>query len=128
MSRDERRYPISEEQFNKEVLPIIQASKRGAGRPPKVSHYTVFCGILYIMRTGNPWRDLPKEYGYWHVVYDRFNRGSERGLWEKILFELQKKKEIPCKEVIIDSTTMKIHRQGGGVKGGSRRKGYHEQG
>ena len=128
MNRDERRYPISEEEFNQEVLPIIEASYRGKGRPPKVSHYKVFCGIEYILRTGCPWRDLPEEYGYWHVIYDRFNRGSERGLWAKILLVLQKKKEIGFNEVIIDSTTMKVHRQGGGIKGGSRPRGYHEQG
>ena len=124
MSRDKRRYPLSEEQFNQEVLPIILASHRGKGRPPQVSHYQAFCGILYILRTGCPWRDLPEEYGYWHVVYDRFNRGSERGLWAKILLELQKKNGIRFNEVIIDSTTMKVHRQGGGIKGGSRPKGY----
>jgi transposase len=123
MERDKRLYPISEENFMELVLPIIQASYRGKGRPPKVSHYKAFCGILYILRTGCPWRDLPGEYGYWHVVYDRFNRGSERGLWAKILLELQKGAGIRFKEVIIDSTTMKVHRHGGGQKGGSRRKG-----
>jgi transposase len=88
----------------------------------------VFCGILYILRTGCPWRDLPAEYGYWHVVYDRFNRGSERGLGANILLELQKEREIRFKEVIIDSTTMKVHRHGGGQKGGSRRTGYRGRG
>ena len=128
MSGDKRRYPLSEEQFNQEVLPIILNSYRGKGRPPKISHYQVFCGILYILRTGCPWRDLPEEYGYWHVVYDRFNRGGERGLWAKILLELQKKKGIRFNEVLIDSTTMKVHRQGGGIKGGGKPKGYHGRG
>jgi transposase len=118
-------YPISEEVFNKEILPVIEQSYIGKGRPPKVSHYKVFCGILYILRTGCPWRDLPKEYGYWHVVYDRFNRGSERGLWAKALLALQEKTDVAINEVIIDSTTMKVHRHGGGEKGGSKPKGYH---
>ena len=87
-SRDKRRYPISEEQFNQEVLPIILDSYRGKGRPQKVSHYQAFCGIVYILRTGCPLRGVPAEYGYWHVVYGRFNRGSERELWAKILLEL----------------------------------------
>ena len=113
MSGDKRRYPLSEEQFNQEVLPIIQDSYRGKGRPPKVSHYQAFCGILYILRTGCPLRDVPEEYGYWHGVYDRFNRGRERGLWAKILLELHKKNGIRFKEVIIDRMMMKVHRQGG---------------
>jgi transposase len=78
---------------------------------------------VYILRTGCPWRDLPEEYGYWQVVYDRFNRGRERGLWAKILLKLQKRSGIGCNEVIIDSTKMKVHRQGGGIQGGSRQKG-----
>jgi transposase len=128
MERDERLYPISEELFNEAVLPIILANRRGKGRPPKVSHYLVFCAILYVLRTGCPWRDLPAVYGYWHVIYDRFNRGSGRELWAKILLELQKRMAIVTNEVIIDSTTMKVHRQGGGQKGGSRQKGYPGRG
>jgi transposase len=80
MKENERLYPISEELFNEKVLPIIEANYIWKRRPPKVSHYTVFCAILYILRIGCPWRDLPEEYGYWHVIYDRFSRGSEGGL------------------------------------------------
>jgi transposase len=109
--------------FNQKILPIIEGNYIWKGRPPKVSHYKAFCGILYILRTGCPWRDLPPEYGYWHVIYDRFSRGSERGLWAKILLSLQAEEGIVYNEVIIDSTTMKVHRHGGGQKGGSRRKG-----
>jgi transposase len=110
--------------FNATVLPVIEASYIGKGRPPKVSHYKAFSGILYILRTGCPWRDLPEEYGFWHVVYDRFNRGSERGLWARILLALQQKAGIRFNEVLIDSTTMQVHRHGGGQKGGSKPKGY----
>jgi transposase len=99
MKENERLYPISEGLFNEKVLPIIEANYIWKGRPPKVSHYMVFCAILYILRTGCPWRDLPEEYGYWHVIYDRFSRGSEGGLWGKILFNLQKE-GIVINEVI----------------------------
>jgi hypothetical protein len=56
-------------------------------------------------------------------MYDRFSRGSGRGLWAKILIKLQGEEGIIFNEVIIDSTTMKVHRQGGGQKGGCRQKG-----
>ncbi|MDR1318915.1 MAG: transposase, partial [Treponema sp.] len=79
MERNKRLYPISEELFNQKVLPIIEGDYIRKGRPPKISHYQVFCGILYILRPGCPWRDLPEAYGYWHVIYDRFSRGSGRG-------------------------------------------------
>jgi len=123
MERNKRLYPIDEEQFNRLVEPIIEASYIGKGRPPKVSHYRAFCGILYILRTGVPWRDLPCEYGEWHTIYDRFSRGNARGLWNKVLVRLQGEAGLLPEEVIIDSTTMKVHRLGGGPKGGSRAKG-----
>jgi transposase len=123
MEGNKRLYPISEEVFNQKVLPIIEGDCIWKGRPPKVSHYQVFCGILYILRTGCPWRDLAEAYGYWQVIYDRFSRGSGRGLWAKVLPRLRKEGGIVFNEAIIDSTTMKVCRHGGGQKGGSGPKG-----
>ena len=42
-------------------------------------------GVLWIIRTGAPWRDLPSEYGKWGTVHQRFIRWRRNGLWEKIL-------------------------------------------
>ena len=46
MERDKKFYPIDEELYNRPVLPVIESSYIGKGRPPKVSHYKAFCGIL----------------------------------------------------------------------------------
>ena len=81
-----------------------------------------FCGILYVLRTGVPWRDLPKCYGNWHSVFMRFQRGNERALWWKILYHLQKKKKATMNVVICDSNTFKYHSHGGGQKGGDNLK------
>jgi len=132
--RDKRLYPIDEELFNRLVLPIIESNYRGKGRPPKVSHYKAFCGILYIRRTGIPWRDVPLEYGQWHTVYDRFNCGNARGLWERVLMTLHQEDGPVVNEVIIDSTTMQVHGHGEdkkgaadqrGVQGGDKHQGTH---
>jgi len=40
--------------------------------------------VLWIARTGAPWRDLPPRYGHWHRVYVRYNRWSHKGVWERI--------------------------------------------
>jgi transposase len=128
MEENKRLYPISEELFNQKILPIIEGDYIGKGRPPKVSYYQAFCGILYILRTSCPWRDLPPEYGYWHTIYDRFSRGNKRELWAKMLLSLQKEKGITFNEVIIDSTIMKVHRHGGGQKGGQQTKGKSRAG
>jgi hypothetical protein len=47
-----RLYPISEEVFNRKVLPVIEGIYIGKGRPPKVSPYQVFCAIRYIAVLG----------------------------------------------------------------------------
>lgn len=119
---DTRMYPVTEQFFKQEIEPIIEKNYIWKGRPTEISHYRVFCAILYVLRTGVPWRDLPKAYGSWHTVYQRFKRGSERGIWWKILMILQQGKKITMNIVISDSTTFKMHRHGGGLKGGSKPK------
>ena len=119
---DKRLYPISHFFFKEHILPIIEQNYIWKGRPPKVSHYSVFCAILYVLRTGVAWRDLPKCFGDWHVVYDRYNRGSEKGIWWRIFMSLHAKKAVNTHIAIIDSTTVKVHRHGGGLKGGNKPK------
>jgi transposase len=52
-------------------------------------HRLTFDGILWILRTGAPWRDLPERYGKWQSVYDRFNRYRKSGVFDKILKALR---------------------------------------
>jgi len=54
------------------------------GRPAKCDRLMVN-GILWILRTGAPWRDPPDSYGPWNTVYTRFSRWSEQGIWRDIL-------------------------------------------
>jgi transposase len=90
---DKRLYPIDRKTFDSWILPVIEKGYIWKGRPPIISHYKVFCAILYVLRTGVPWRDLPKIYGNWHNIYMRFQRGNERELWWKILFFTPKPKK-----------------------------------
>jgi transposase len=83
------------------MLPLIEGRYIWKGRPPRLNHYQVFCAILYVLRTGVPWRDLPVSYGKWHPLYLRFKRDSERGLWWHLLITLQQRKQLkrgknPC--------------------------------
>lgn len=119
---DKRLYPMSPEFFSTYILPIIEGNYIWKGRPPLISHYQVFCAILYILRTGISWRDLPGCYGNWHNIYTRFARGNEKGLWWKILVSLQADKQIRVNIVLCDSSSFKIHRHGSGLKGGSKVK------
>lgn len=116
---DKRLYPVTPAFFRSEIKPLIDGCYSRAGRPKKISDYQVFCAVLYVLRTGIPWRDLPRCYGYWHSVYLRFSKGSKRGVWWKILITLQQHKKLTMHVVLADSTTFKVHRHGGGPKGGS---------
>jgi transposase len=117
---NKRLYPIDELWFNFHVNPLIMNCYSKAGRPKTISNYQVFCALLYVLRTGIAWRDLPPCYGSWHSIYLRFKKGSDRGIWWHIIITLQKLKKIKMAIVLADSTTFKVHRHGGGLKGGSK--------
>lgn len=53
------------------------------GRPPENERRNIN-GILWILKTGAPWRDLPKEFGYWNTVYQRFNTFTFNGTIARI--------------------------------------------
>jgi hypothetical protein len=55
-----RRYPISKSKFEELIEPIINEELKKPGSPRKISLYNFFCDVLYALRTGIPWRDLPK--------------------------------------------------------------------
>jgi transposase len=119
---DTRLFPVKLEFFNKRIKPLINKGYSPAGRPPNISDYHVFCAMLYVLRTGIPWRDLPTCYGDWNNVYQRFKRSSDRGVWWRVLHKLQQDKRITMNIILADSTTFKVHRHGGGLKGGCKAK------
>ena len=67
----------------KKIEPLLPAQKPRTGRPGK-DHRTIINGILWILRTGAPWRDLPERYGPWPTVASRYYRWRERGLWQRL--------------------------------------------
>ena len=64
-------------------------------------------GIYFILRTGQPWRDLPKEFGPWSSVYTRFPRWSRSVLWSQMLALLT---ADSCGAILsVDCTHIKVH-------------------
>ena len=93
------------------------------GRPP-ADRRMVVDGILWIQRTGAPWRDLPEdEYGPWETIYGIFNAWNADGTLDAILHRLQAEvidagaidNQLWC----VDGTMVRAHRcaAGGGKKG-----------
>ena len=69
--------------------------------------------VLWIARTGSPWRDLPRTLGAWNNVYKRFSRWSNDGVWHRVFGELCK--EADFEEVFMDSTIVRAHQHAAGA-------------
>ena len=70
--------------------------------------------VLWVARTGSPWRDLPETFGVWNSVYQRFARWSRSGVWERVFAELAK--DADFEEVFLDSTIVRAHQHAAGAQ------------
>ena len=69
--------------------------------------------VMYVAKTGIPWRDLPKSYGNWNSIFARFNRWSRKGLWQRI-FDITADQDPLA--IAIDSTTVRANQVAAGLK------------
>jgi transposase len=87
--------------------------------PERKDDRRVISGIIHRLREGCRWRALPNEYGPYTTVFNRHNRWSKRGLWQKIFAALVEAGEPPAL-MMIDSSAVRAHRSAAGAKGGRR--------
>ena len=106
---------FSDEQWAK-IEPLIPMNRPGS-KPQ--NNRTIVSGIMHVLKVGCRWQDCPPEYGPYTTVYNRFNRWSARGIWQRI-FETVADPTEPPEEAALDSTHVKAHRCAGGGKGGLR--------
>jgi transposase len=69
--------------------------------------------VLYVARTGCPWRDLPEAFGHWHSVYVRFARWERSGVWHRVAAALQRDADL--EELFIDATIVRAHQHAAGA-------------
>ena len=73
-------------------------------------------GVLWIVRTGSPWRDLPEAFGEWNSVFRRFSRWSQKGVWQRIFATMSDDPDFEY--LIVDSTIVRAHQHASGAKRG----------
>ena len=72
--------------------------------------------VLWIARTGSPWRDLHPEFGLWDSIFRRFRRWATKGVFESLFKALSGDPDFEY--AMIDGTIVRLHPQGAGAKGG----------
>jgi transposase len=106
------------------LQPLLPPQKPKIGRPSH-DHRTILNGILWILRTGAPWRDLPARYGPWRTVASRFYRWQRAGVFPRLLATLQQQAEaagqLDWTMHFVDSTIIRAHQHAAGAKKGTQR-------
>ena len=110
---------LSEQEWH--LLKVLLPPKRGRrGRPPLDRRATIN-GVLWRLRTGAPWRDVPERYGKWNSIARWFRRWSAAGIWEAVATSLAEAM-ADNRSHSIDSTTVRGHVSAAGGKGGPANK------
>src|SRR5215218_11317810 len=111
-----RRHELSDEEWG--LLAPLLPPRRTAGCTYR-DHRTVLNGMLWVLHTGAPWRDLPERYGPWRTVYDRFVRWRRDGTWDRLLAAAQTRSDAVGEvvwEVSLDSTSVRAHQHATGAR------------
>ncbi len=109
------RYELSEAQWDRirELLP----GKAGDRGRTAADNRNFVNGVLWILRSGARWSDLPERYGKWKTVHKRFTRWAKSGVWERVFESLLKDRDNLY--LMLDSSLVKAHQQAASGKGGA---------
>jgi len=75
----------------------------------KINNRDILNALIYRCKNGCSWRDLPKEFGHWHVIYMRFSRWAKNGVLERVYAALCEEGLLYASVYALDSTSVKVH-------------------
>jgi len=105
---------LSDAQWDR-IAPLLPGKQGDPGRSAADNRLFVEA-VLWIVRAGAPWRDLPEAFGKWGSVWKRYRRWALKGVFERIFAALSGDPDFEY--ALIDGTIVKVHRHGVGAKGG----------
>jgi transposase len=92
----------------------------GRRRPSRLGDRSFVNAVLWVAKTGVPWRDLPERFGPWKTVFNRFSEWSKRGVWRKVFKSLRVDTGGDVHASIVDASIVRAHQDASGGKGGSK--------
>ena len=113
------RYTLSDAQWAA-IEPLCPGKKADPGKTAKDNRLFLEA-VLWIVRTGSPWRDLPQEFGNWNSVYRRYRRWVQLDVFKNIFTHLNTNADYEY--TMIDSTIVKTHRHGHRAQKGDAQTG-----
>jgi transposase len=120
-----KRYELSDRQWERisEILP----GKAGDPGRTGVDNRLFVHAVLWVLRSGAHWHDLPTRYGKYKSVHKRFTRWAKAGVWERVFAALIK--DPDNEYVMLDTTLVRAHQQAATGKGGPKTRlwGVHEE-
>jgi transposase len=103
------------------LAPLLPPQKPKTGRT-NVDHRRIINGMLWILRTGAPWQDLPERYGTRGTVSSRYYRWHQAGIWDRMFADLQAQADadgtLDWTIHVVDSTIVRAHQHAAGAKKG----------
>jgi transposase len=119
-----RRHEVTSAQWRQlqPLLAELVPRKPKTGRP-NADHRRILNGIVWKLRTGAPWRDLPERYGPWSTVYSRFWRWQRAGIWDRLFAAVQRQEDaaghLDWTLHFVDGSVIRAHQHAAGAKGGT---------
>jgi transposase len=109
-----RRHEITDQQWNA-IKDLLPGQDGDPGVTAKDNRLFVNA-VMWIAKTGAPWRDLPERFGNWNSVFQRFNRWCKTGVFQTIMEHLQ---DPDLGVLMLDSTVIRAHQHAAGAEGSS---------